>query len=1164
MSNDVKNKSADAQARLKQLYAEGGIVDDEHVLEQQRQEAEAAESAKASPYGAPSVDVPKAAAAIGDALGVNDGDYHAAVQDKTGQADPNYLIEKVAPVAAGVGRAAYKAAPEVVGNEIGSIGANIKAPGQAVGAIAEAGPGQNLIGTPMGDMVVRLGAPIDTLPASGVARTQAMQELANWVAAHPKATQNDISLVTSQLNRQLTTNPLPVAGRRPRRMAEGGEVGIVEDAPPAPQATPVEVAAVNVVSPEGELGSISSAQLQDYLDSGFKVAEPHEVEAHFKEQDYSSPGQVAATALEGAGSGLLTSTGMAAIERGLGVDPEGIRAREEVNPVTHAAAEFAGFGAGALAGTGEAALLAKAGEAARGVVGAAGITNRVAADAIVSGFEGLLMGSDMVGAKAVREDPDLNAGHAALSIGLTGAMGAGMGAAAGALLRKFGFDKEVGMAAAEGEASIPEPQVFVSQHDAPKLEAGDLATGIQYSSEKPSVKTKIMEAIGLGKRASDAKLTEQVAAKHGLPVLEGMISDDKFVQMGEDMLRNSPTSVGKKRAAMWDEAYTGMDQRVQSALGEGSSLSKAEIGERFQAGLKSKIQEENAPIKAAYDVLKGHTENIPLSMNTGRIISEIEAMPESRLLGQLPGGSLLKGAVEGIGRAQTVDDLKVISSALNLPFTAPPAEKRVAAILKDKLNQLADDSIEVFAKHTAKTPEEKAAALALPELRKAANEAYRPFKEDLSKLAKALGKRNIGGAQDAIQFISELSPEQVTNRLFTKNNSQFLQFFEKKFPDMAVLMRDYQKGVLREAATKDGIFSPKRLFTAVGKLEPEIQQAIFSKAELATMRDMEHYLDKFPKNFNPSGTAHALNYRSHFADVASGATAGMALAGPLGGAIGAAIGHFRPELQDAAIEQFIKRAGASPRAAQAAALAKATLDGERMADKAVKSVLHPDKSMPANINVSPAAKKDLDKIVKEFQGNPEAMLNANANNPIPSYAQSFSATTARAVEYLASIRPDTAPRAPLDSKLPPSSFAKSKYDRALETAQQPLTVLKRIKQGTLTPDDITTLKTIYPAMYQSLSNKMMSQIVESVHKGTTIPYHIRLQLSSFLGQPLDSTMTPQSVQSIQMQAVSKGQDQPAQNQKAPAANKTEGLKKIGQAAQSPEQSKAAGRAKRNN
>ena len=58
---------------------------------------------------------------------------------------------------------------------------------------------------------------------------------------------------------------------------------------------------------------------------------------------------------------------------------------------------------------------------------------------------------------------------------------------------------------------------------------------------------------------------------------------------------------------------------------------------------------------------------------------------------------------------------------------------------------------------------------------------------------------------------------------------------------------------------------------------------------------------------------------------------------------------------------------------------------------------------------------------------------------------------------------------------------------------------------------------MYPTLYSQMVNKLTNQITEAQGAGIMIPYKTRVSLSLFMGQPLDSSMTPQGIMSAQPQ-----------------------------------------------
>jgi hypothetical protein len=66
----------------------------------------------------------------------------------------------------------------------------------------------------------------------------------------------------------------------------------------------------------------------------------------------------------------------------------------------------------------------------------------------------------------------------------------------------------------------------------------------------------------------------------------------------------------------------------------------------------------------------------------------------------------------------------------------------------------------------------------------------------------------------------------------------------------------------------------------------------------------------------------------------------------------------------------------------------------------------------------------------------------------------------------------------------------------------------------LTKEAVDTVRTLYPKLYQDMVEKIVSKLSEAP---ANFSYRNRAQLSLLLGQPLDASMRPEFVRSIQQQ-----------------------------------------------
>jgi hypothetical protein len=152
-------------------------------------------------------------------------------------------------------------------------------------------------------------------------------------------------------------------------------------------------------------------------------------------------------------------------------------------------------------------------------------------------------------------------------------------------------------------------------------------------------------------------------------------------------------------------------------------------------------------------------------------------------------------------------------------------------------------------------------------------------------------------------------------------------------------------------------------------------------------------------------------------------------------------------------------------------------------------------------------------------------------NHYPTQGAMIQAAKSRINTYLTSIRPQPPKGAlPFDTPLP-NKDGERHYNKAIDIANDPLSILNKIKSGTITPDHVEHFKQLYPELHNHLSKKLIDKMGESKLDSDKVgkpTYRVRQGMGLFLGSPLDSTLTPQSM--IAAQSVFQQQaSQPAPN-----------------------------------
>lgn len=147
------------------------------------------------------------------------------------------------------------------------------------------------------------------------------------------------------------------------------------------------------------------------------------------------------------------------------------------------------------------------------------------------------------------------------------------------------------------------------------------------------------------------------------------------------------------------------------------------------------------------------------------------------------------------------------------------------------------------------------------------------------------------------------------------------------------------------------------------------------------------------------------------------------------------------------------------------------------------------------------------------------MLDKSTNHiyaSAPEITGSLHQTTIRGAQFLAAKIPKTTDSFfGKDSKPSPTELAK--FDRYYQAVQEPVSIMKLIRNAAIMPEHIETLSAVYPKLYNEMKSEVMGEL--SYYQGIigkgTIPYKTRMGLSQFMAEPLDESLRPQSVMANQ-------------------------------------------------
>lgn len=383
--------------------------------------------------------------------------------------------------------------------------------------------------------------------------------------------------------------------------------------------------------------------------------------------------------------------------------------------------------------------------------------------------------------------------------------------------------------------------------------------------------------------------------------------------------------------------------------------------------------------------------------------------------------------------------------------------------------------------------------------------------------------------------------------------------------ELSKLVKEDPDQTLATVATHIGLSG--LLGGALGKVGEQTSKGLSKLIDSMKSRVSEHAGEASEQAASGIGAKlvdSALKKTSHVVATGLGTAAGSLVGHPFIGAylgkeyLGPHIEHIMPSL----IKPLIKNETDAVGAAAASQYLNAAVKGARMIKKTSEELF----KAGALVSITTPDAKDLDKLkesVKEMMSNPMDVLQnppGNLQAYLPAHQMSLGSTMTRAVGYLNTIRPSDDPMSTLGGPRPVSKTEEAQYDRALTIAQQPLMILQHVKDGTITPNDITTLDNTWPAMKPVLQQHITASLTDHLSKEGKVPYHMVPGLSLLLGHPLDSSTMPQNMLSNNPQAL--GIPNPQQGLTGqPGRNRglseprAKGLNKLSSASQTPSQSR---------
>lgn len=880
-----------------------------------------------------------------------------------------------------------------------------------------------------------------------------------------------------------------------------------------------------------------------------------------KQYLYGGVGQTALATLEGLGQGATfgASTGL---ETALGVSPEAIAARQEVNPVANFAGNLLGTGAvtaltggiaspielgifkglaqTGLATVGEKALIEQiasgvltAKQTAAAIETLKSGTTALSTAARIGGFaaEGAAYGAGTSLHEKFLGDPEAlgqklisNVGFGALLGGGLGAMSKGLEAlTAGRKVIPENLELPTGDVI---EQAVPEVKNTVFDYE-PK-------TGLSPSSvEDIANKVEQAKERGINLQLPAAKVLDDASSRVSdleFPV-HNLQRESLIDQNARDLYKKVLEMPGKDAQAIRDyealqknEITSKIDKSIENLTPNETFSDAVKGGEKTSEIFTKQYQAEQAELGPMFEHMKSLETPDPFNHIPGVIEAFTDALPKISRMFDSTGEELkIKPYISSWGIDEST--YKAAKQAIKA-LQAEPASMEELWDIRRKLDQ----HVNILAQGQAPTEiralkarmmdymQAQADKIALssdnPETikmrdffrRYAINEQQREVIEKI--FGASVGKPEFGQ-------ISKINSEYINDNIFRKtaNVKAAKNILGENFNEVLSNWLAEQ----REKVTDKGAFSSNKFGTFLKKNSEVLNEAFADKPEiLQRIKDLTDIGRILPDSvsINPSGTAKTLwgILKAHsIPDLLSN------------------MKEFGSEkLYDLKINQKVNEilAGKQENASKLSTIKNMT---DKVTDKIntlTKGIFSGKGSeLKKTLLIKGAEQiennynKNTEK-VKEFANNPEMFVNHLGDNThglqaaAPNITQFMHGSLVAGVNFLNSKIPQSVNHMALGPEFKPSNTQMEKYNKYYDVVNDPIVALQHLKNGTLSNEHIEALQSVYPKLYQEMQMKLMENITPK--KTDKMSYPVKMQLSKFIGQPLSHDMLPQSIIANQM------------------------------------------------
>lgn len=371
--------------------------------------------------------------------------------------------------------------------------------------------------------------------------------------------------------------------------------------------------------------------------------------------------------------------------------------------------------------------------------------------------------------------------------------------------------------------------------------------------------------VGSGIKDVSKQNLSDAASRLGITPTIGMKSADPMTRGMESSLEQSNTIAGHLTRSDTMPVRQSISDATANLLKDASDSSAYETGLNASKGISAQMGEKLNNAQMAYENFnKELPKMVPDFESQAKLADDMANSTKGNVSATIP-ENYGESIANKIVNSKNLDDIesvrKQVSNSLTNAYNHNNGTGDLNAVdllsgMQDKLENFRDDQFVKQAQDAYPGPNGTKMGEQMVQEYQQAKAGWADLYNDTKELGPIFGIKN-KAPRAFVEAVTKISPEQMSDKLFTPGNFDKLNLIKENFPDQFEQVKNLKLSDIKTASQTvvngEDVIDPNKFLRQVDKFSPEVQKSLFGDG-MQTINDIRTVTKSFPAKMGPSGT----------------------------------------------------------------------------------------------------------------------------------------------------------------------------------------------------------------------------------------------------------------------------------------------------------------------